>query len=212
MELKKWVRRIRGRQDQGLTVQILCLGVLFALGMVGGYLYARYCSERSQLALSEYLAGYCALYEEGAVEAVPLFTAVRLYVSYGLAAFLLGFLTIGVAALPLLSGAYGFVTMFAVACFVQVYGRPGCLLALAVFGPRLLFTVPSFLWVAAYAWAYASARVAGAGGKGKRCALVSYDSAYVYRLCVCIVWLMIGICVERYVTPSLFQWALGRVG
>ena len=210
MELKKWVRRIRGRQDQGLTVQILCLGVLFALGMVGGYLYARYCSERSQLALSEYLAGYCALYEEGAVEAVPLFTAVRLYVSYGLAAFLLGFLTIGVAALPLLSGAYGFVTMFAVACFVQVYGRGGTLLALAAFAPRVLFTVPCFLWAAAYAWASASARATG--WKGRRCAPVVYDSAYFYRLSLCVVWLVFGIFVERYMTPSLFQWALGAVG
>ena len=74
------------------------------------------------LVLSEYLAGYCALYEKGTVQTVSLFAAVRLYFSYVLAALLLGFLSIGVFALPVLSGIYGFMTMFAVACFIQVYG------------------------------------------------------------------------------------------
>lgn len=203
------MRPVRGRPGQALTVQILCLGCLFALGMLGGYIYAGYCGDSSQLALSEYLTGYCALYEAGAVQAVSLFTAVRLYFSYVLAAFLLGFLSIGVVVLPVLSGAYGFMTMFAVSCFVQVYGRSGSLLALAAFGPRALFSVPCFLWVAAYAWASASSLATGP--RGKRCAPVVYDSAYFYQLFLCVVLLMIGICVERYVTPHLFQWALGRV-
>ena len=210
MGLKKWARRSRVGPGQALTVQLLCLGVLFALGMLGGYLYAGYCANSSQLVLSDYLTGYCALYQQGAVEAVPLFTAVRLYGSYVLAAVLLGFLSIGVFVLPVLSGAYGFVTMFAVACFVQVYGRGGILLALAAFAPRVLFTVPCFLWTAAYAWASASARATG--GRGRRCAPVVYDSAYFYRLSLCVVWLVFGIFVERYMTPSLFQWALGAVG
>ena len=209
MGLKKWARRSRVGPGQALTVQLLCLGVLFALGMLGGYLYAGYCANSSQLVLSDYLTGYCALYQQGAVEAVSLFTAVRLYFSYVLAAFLLGFLSIGVVALPVLSGLYGFLTMFAVSCFVRVYGRAGSLLAMAVFGPRVLFTVPCFLWVASYAWACSSALVTGR--HGKRCAPVTYDSAYFYRLFLCVVVLMIGICVERYVTPSLFQWALNRI-
>ena len=204
------MRRVRPAPGHALQVQILCLGVMFALGMLGGYLYAGYCGSQARLSLSEYLAGYCALYEEGAVEAVPLLTAVRLYGSYVLAAVLLGFLSIGVIVLPILSGAYGFVTMFAVACFVQVYGRGGTLLALAAFAPRVLFTVPCFLWAAAYAWASASARATG--WKGRRCAPVVYDSAYFYRLSLCVVWLVFGIFVERYVTPSLFRWALGAVG
>ena len=210
MGLKKWTRGLRGQPGQALTVQVLCLGLLFTLGMVGGYLYAASCGERSQLALAEYLSGFCDLYQEGAVRTVSLFTAARLYFTEFLAAFLLGLVPVGIFLLPVLSGAYGFLTMFAVACFSQVYGRAGALLALALFGPRALFTVPCFLWVAAGAWARASSRLTGR--RGKRCAPVVYDGAYFYRLCVCVVWLMLGVCVERYVTPSLFQWALGALG
>ena len=79
MGLKKWTRGLRGQPGQALTVQVLCLGLLFTLGMVGGYLYAASCGERSQLALAEYLSGFCDLYQEGAVRTVPLFTAARLY-------------------------------------------------------------------------------------------------------------------------------------
>ena len=210
MGLRKWARRAGGPAGETLSVQILCLGLLFALGMLGGYLYAAYCAGDSRLLLSEYLSGYCALYRSGGAEPVALLTAARLYGSYVLAAFLLGYVSAGVAAVPLLSGLYGFLTMFSVACFVQVYGRGGCLLALAVFGPRAVFTVPCFLWMAACAWACASSRIARGGGK--RCAPVSCGGAYVYRFFVCIVVLMLGVCVERYVTPSLFQWALDRVG
>lgn len=201
------VRRIQAAPVQTVAVQTVCLGVLFAVGMVGGYIYAGYCSGQSQLALSDYLSDYCALYQSGTVQAVSLWTAIRLYFSYVVVAFLLGFLSIGVLALPLLSGTYGFLTMFAVACFVQVYGRSGISLALAAFGPRVLFTVPCFLWVAGYAWTSASALATGT--RGKRCSPVVYDSAYFYRLFLCVVLLMAGICVERYVVPYLFQMALG---
>ena len=206
MAWKKMMRRIQASPGQTVTVQTLCLGVLFAVGMAGGYIYAGYCNGHSQLALSEYLQDYCALYQEGAVQAVSLWTAVRLYFTYVVGAFLLGFLSLGVLALPLLSGIYGFLTMFAVACFAQVYGRAGVGLALAAFGPRVLFTVPCFLWVAAYAWTSASALATA--GRGKRCAAVGFDSAYFYRLFLCVVLLMVGICVERYVVPDLFQMAL----
>ena len=211
MGLKRWARRFRTGAGQALTVQLLCLGVLFGLGMLGGYLYADYCSESSRLALSAYLTEYCALYEEGSVETASLFTAVRLYFSYTAGAFLLGFLAIGVLAVPVLTATYGFLTMFAVASFSQVYGRGGTLLALAVFGPRALFTIPCYLWVAAGAWT--ASAVLTTRSDGKRCApMVTYDSAYFYRLFLCVVVLMLGVCVERYITPALFRWALAAAG
>ena len=212
MGLKKWMRRVGGGSGQALTVQVLCLGILFALGMLGGYLYAGYCADSAQPALTEYLDGYCALYAQGIAGGVSLFAAVRLYYIWLLAAFLLGLLSAGVLLVPLLSGACGFLTMFAVSCFVRVYGRPGIFLALAAFGPRVLFTLPCFLWAGAYAWVCASVRAARFGPGGKRCAPAGYDGAYFYRLALCVVWLTIGVCFERYVTPSLFQWALERLG
>ena len=208
MGRKRRACRERGRED-GRTVQVLCLGLFYALGMLGGFLYARYCAEDSQLVLSEYLTGYCALYEAGEVQRVSLLTAVRLYFGESLAAFLLGLAALGAVAVPLLAAASGFLTMFAVACFVQVYGRAGCLPALAAFGPRVLFTVPCFLWVAACAWSSALSRLPGA--RGKRCAPAADRGGYAYRLFVCVVLLILGVCVEQFVTPALFQWALGGI-
>ena len=192
MGRKRRACRERGRED-GRTVQVLCLGLFYALGMLGGFLYAHYCAEDSQLVLSEYLTGYCALYEVGEVQRVSL----------------LGLAALGAVAVPLLAAASGFLTMFAVACFVQVYGRAGCLPALAAFGPRVLFTVPCFLWVAACAWSSALSRLPGA--RGKRCAPAADRGGDAYRLFVCVVLLILGVCVEQFVTPALFQWALGGI-
>ena len=209
MGQKRWGRRARVRPVDVFAVQILCLGLLYALGMLSGFFYACYCAESARLVLSEYLTGYCALYEAGTVRRGSLLTSVRLYFGEPLAAFLLGFVPVGVAVVPLLAVASGFLSMFAVACFVQVYGRAGCLPALAAFGPRMLFTVPCFLWVAACAWASASSRLPGT--RGKRCAPALDRGAYVYRLFVCVVLLMLGVCVEQFVAPALFEWALSGI-
>ena len=74
---RSFVRRMQGAEAP--TVQMLCLSLLFLLGAAGGYAYAGYCGDHAQLMLSEYLTGYCELFQRGVENAVPLLTAVRLY-------------------------------------------------------------------------------------------------------------------------------------
>ena len=202
---RSFVRRMQGAEAP--TVQMLCLSLLFLLGAAGGYAYAGYCGDHAQLMLSEYLTGYCELFQRGVESAVPLLTAVRLYYGAVVLSFLFGFTAIGTLAVPALAGAFGFTSMFAIACFVQVYGRQGAVLALGALGVRLVFTLPCFLWLGSYAWRAASSLLPWP--RGKRCAPVLYDGSCFYRLFVCVVLLMIGVCFERYITPNLFHLALG---
>ena len=206
MAWRSFVRQVRVRPPQTAAVQTFALAVLFAAGMLCGSLYAGHCYDSSSLSLSEYLSGYCELYAQGGEAVLSLLSVLRLYFGYAAAAFLLGFTAIGVLALPALSAVYGFTAMFAVCCFVQVYGRYGIVLALAALGLRFLFTLPCFLWIASHAWAASSTLAAAT--RGKRCAPAPRDAAYFYRLLVCVVWLIAGVCCEMYLTPPLFHLAL----
>lgn len=205
MGVRSWVRRMRGAEAP--DIQMLCLALLFLLGAAGGYAYSGYCSDHAQLMLSEYLADYCELFRRGGESAVPLFAAVRLYYGAVLVSFLFGFTAVGTLVIPAVAGAFGFTTMFAIACFVRAYGRWGVAMALGALGLRLVFTLPCFLWLGSYAWRAASSLLPWP--RGKRCAPVLYDGSCFYRLFVCVVLLMIGVCFERYITPHLFHLSLG---
>lgn len=209
MGLKKLARRVGDESGYTAAVQIICLSAVFVLGMAGGYCYAASCGDDSLLVLSAYLDDYCALYGEGMVQTISLLTVIRLYYFPVALAFLLGFTPVGIVALPVLSAACGFLMSFSVSCFVQVYGRTGIWPALAVFAPRAVVTIPCFLWVAAYSWSAVCWNALGP--RGKRCTAVRRDGAYYYRLCLCVVFLMAGVCVERYLVPHLFRLAIGRI-
>ena len=207
MGLGFFVRHLRVKPSaSSSSVQMVCLALLFLFGAVGGYLYSGYCDDHASVMLSEYLNGYCQLFGSGGESAVSLFSAIRLYYGYIILAFLFGFTVIGVLVIPALSAVYGFTAMFAIGCFARIYGRYGVWLAMSVLGVRLLFTIPCFLWIASHAWSAAASLLPGP--RGKRCAPVIYDSSYFYRLFVCVVLLMIGVGMERYVTPHLFHLAL----
>ena len=186
------------------VLQGLLLAALCAAGMLAGFWYAGRCQEDAGQTLQQYLEGYCQLYSDTG-SAVSTLTAVRLYFSYIVAAFLLGFTALGTVALPALAIAYGFTAMFSVASFVGCFGRSGVLLALAALGVRVAFTLPCFLWVGTHAWASALSMTSC---RGRRCAPVPRDSAYYYRLFFCVVWLIVGILCEQTVTPHFFQAAM----
>ena len=138
--------------------------------------------------------------------AISATSALRLYFGYCTAAFLLGFTSIGAVALPVVAGAYGFSLMFAVACFVRIYGPFGILLALAALAWYIFKRLPCFFWIASVSWSAAFSMAAAS--RGKRCAPVQRDAGYWYRLAVCVVLLLIGVVCEMRLAPSLFHFAL----
>ena len=187
------------------TVRLICLSAFIALGMLAGGLCARRWGDS---VFGQYLSDFCGLFREEPT-AVSLLSALRLYFGDVLLAVLLGFSFVGVVGIPLLSFAYGFSAMFAVSCFAEIYGRQGVLMAAAAMGPRLLFVLPCFLWAAGWAWTSADRLLSLSLGRGKRCSPAAADGGFFYRLGLCVVCLLAGLCVELYVTPHLFALILG---
>ena len=168
------LRTIRlGSADPSLLRGLL-LALLFLAGALAGHLYAGTCGEEAQGALDQYLTDYCAVYDTGSA-AASLLSCVVMYFGYGLALFLLGFSSAGVALIPALSGLFGFLTMYTVSCFVRCYGRSGVLLAMGVLLVRLVFTLPCFLALAGAAWPLSIELFTLSFGRGKRSAPVLYE-------------------------------------
>lgn len=204
------LRTIRlGSADPSLLRGLL-LALLFLAGALAGHLYAGICGEEAQGALDQYLTDYCAVYDTGSA-AASLLSCVVMYFGYGLALFLLGFSSAGVALIPALSGLFGFLTMYTVSCFVRCYGRSGVLLAMGVLLVRLVFTLPCFLALAGAAWPLSIELFTLSFGRGKRSAPVLYGSRYFLLFVLCAVILAVGVCCERLVTPLLFRLAMGEV-
>lgn len=204
------LRTIRlGSADPSLLRGLL-LALLFLAGALAGHLYAGTCGEEAQGALDQYLTDYCAVYDTGSA-AASLLSCVVMYFGYGLALFLLGFSSAGVALIPALSGLFGFLTMYTVSCFVRCYGRSGVLLAMGVLLVRLVFTLPCFLALAGAAWPLSIELFTLSFGRGTRSAPVLYGSRYFLLFVLCAVILAAGVCCERLITPLLFRMALEEV-
>lgn len=203
------LRTIRLTDVDAAWGRALLLAALFLTGAMLGHVYAGYCGGADG-ELAAYLRDYCAVYDSGGA-AVSLGSCAALYFGYVGAAFLLGFASIGAVLIPALSGAFGFVTMYTVSCFVRAYGRGGVLLALAALAVRLAFCLPCFLAAAGEAWPLSIELFLLAFGRGKRSAPVLYGSRYFLLFVLCVAVLAAGVCCERFLTPVLFRMALGAV-
>ncbi len=129
------------RENGALWALCLC----FLLGGAAGCLFAGASDGEGVQALSGYLTGYLALAQEGTV--LRSFSAVMWeQLRYLLAAAALGVTVIGVAGLPALFAARGFLFAFSVGCFYRVFGGPGLFPAFCLFGlPALLWAPALFL-------------------------------------------------------------------
>ncbi len=204
------LRTIRlGDWDPALP-QAIVLALVFLGGALGGHLYAAGCGEETWAALGQYLKDYCRLYDTGGLEA-SIASCVVMYFGYASLAFLLGFSAAGVALIPVLSGAFGFFTMYTVSCFVRCFGRAGAVLALGALIVRLVFTLPCFLVLAGAAWPLSMELFSLSFGGGKRSSPVLYGSRYFLLFVLCAAILVLGVFCERLLTPLLFRAALGML-
>lgn len=181
------------------------LGALFLVGAAMGQACA---SGADVEGLRAYLADYCAAAEEGLL--FSLGGSLALYGGWCGAALLLGFASVGAVLVPLLSGLYGFLTMYSVSCFTAAFGRLGVGLALGAMGVRLVFTLPCFFALSGAAWPAATELAALSLGRGRRSAPVLYGRRYALLFLLCAVILAVGILCERFLTPVCFRLALER--
>lgn len=205
------LRTIRMRKPSQTAVCGLVLAFLFLLGGIVGLIYSRGCDESSRSAFRAYLADYCFLFDRGDV-AVSLLRCMLLYMAYVVSAFLLGFSSLGLVFIPVLSGVFGFASFYTVACFEMTFGSAGVVLAASLIGFRLAFTLPCFLVTASEALPLSFRLARLTAGRCKRVEPVLYKGRYFFLFVCCCVVLLVGVFCERLVMPTLFRAVIDKLG
>ena len=189
--------------------RLLLLASCFLGGILLGQVVLGRVPDETGVELSRYLTDYMRLEQTGSWSAQALLSALVLYLRYPLLAFILGFASIGVVLLPCAALSFGFFLSFSVCCFTAAFGTDGMLLALAMFGVRCAVTLPCFLLLAVPSLETSAALVRATFGS--RPAMPLYGSACWKRLCVVLLVLAAGICVESLFSPRFLGFALERI-
>jgi len=197
----------RSRKLRYVTVDIvplrsLVLALFLVSGVLTGYAAALRCSAGTADELRQLLDTFRSSDLPGSDMTAAMRTAVC-YFRAPLLAFLLGFASIGVIALPMLLTAQGFVLSFSLFSFAAALGREGFAILIALFALRLLFVLPGTFLTAGAAMDKARLLFALSLGRGKRTAPVLYGADYWYRFAVTCVCLLIGSALELWLTPLL---------
>lgn len=196
----------RARKLRYVTVDILPLrSLLLALflvsGILWGYAVSGRCAADTGDELREYLSAYASTASEKPFSLQPALRTLVCYFRSPVLAFLLGFASIGVAAIPLLLAAQGFVFSFSLFSFAAAVGRYGLIAVASLFAARMLAVLPCTFILASAAMEKSYALALLSLGKGKRSSPVSYGRAYWYRLACCCVCLLAGSALELWLAP-----------
>lgn len=190
--------------------RLLFLALFFFSGVILGQVFSRHVPDAAGDELSRYLTDFLKV-ENGDPSARAALSAAWLYFRYPLSAFLLGFASIGVLLLPLISGAFGFFLSFSVCCFTAAFGPDGVLLALAVFGLRCAVTLPCYFLLAVPSLERSFALACLSFGGGRRAAPVVYGREWWTRLGVLSGVLLAGMCADLTLTPWFLRQLLERM-
>lgn len=188
-------------------IRLLFLAFFFFAGVILGQVFSSRVPDATGEELTRYLTDY--LQVEGELTPRAALSAAVLYFRYPLAAFLLGFASIGVLMLPFATGAFGFFLSFSVCCFTAAFGPDGVLLALAVFGLRCAVTLPCYFLLAVPSLERSMALACLSFGRGR--APVVYGREWWSRMAV--IWgvLLAGMCAELMLTPWFLQQLLEQM-
>lgn len=188
-------------------VHLLILALFFFAGIVLGQVFSSRIPDATGEELRRYLTDFLNLEEAGDFSSRAALSAAVLYFRYPLSAFLLGFASIGILLLPLMTGIFGFFLSYSVCCFTAAFGPDGVLLALAVFGLRCAVTLPCYFLLAVPSLERSMALVSLSFGKGRRSTPVAYGREWWERLAVISGVLAAGMCAELMLAP----WFLGQL-
>lgn len=199
------VRRMGGRFRpapawDGLT-QLAFLGICFAAGALGGFLFSGWSG--SDPALPDYLRRCFEAAGQGSGMEPSLWSSVWELLRWPLAAFLLGSTALGAAGVPLLLGARGFLLSFAAATFARLFGLPGMAAALTAFGVSALIAVPVLFVVSADAFRQSLGRLSGERPPSW--------SQRAQALTPCAGLLVLAVALQQTVMPALFTAVCARL-
>lgn len=206
------IRRIRSEDgwERGFLPRLLLLAFCFSAGVILGQVSAGRMPAAVGQELERYLSDYFSMDGREAGWEVWASTAL-VYFRYPLLAFLLGFSSVGVVLLPVLSAACGFFLSFSVCCFTASFGSGGVLLSLAVFGLRCCVMLPCYFVLAVPSLRCSTALAALSFGQGKRALPVRYDGQWWFRLGAVAGALVLGMLADLFLTPGLLKLVLGQI-
>nr|WP_325211897.1 hypothetical protein [uncultured Oscillibacter sp.] len=190
--------------------RLLFLALFFFAGVVLGQVFSGRVPDATGDELTRYLTDFLKVGEEAPSPGAAL-SAAALYLRYPLAAFLMGFASIGVLLLPLTTGAFGFFLSFSVCCFTAAFGRDGVLLALAVFGLRCAVTLPCYFLLAVPSLERSIDLLRLSLGGGRRSVPMRYDRGWWRRLAVIFGTLLAGMCADLMLSPWFLRQLLERM-
>ena len=199
-------------RDRSFLLRLILLAAFFFAGVILGQVLSGKVSSSMDEELRRYLNSYFSISDEATVNARTTISALIIYFRYPLLAFLLGFASVGLFLLPVLTMVYGFFLSFSVCCFTAVFGSNGVLLALSVFGLRCLITLPCYFFLAVPAFRNAASLAAVSFGRGTtRQAQIHYGTDWWIHLCVIFVILLSGAMTELFFSPHLLHFVLERI-
>ena len=171
---------------------MLALAAFFLLGAVlGGMVAARGASAMGG-ELRRYLEGYLALRIEGAPSSAAVWQTMVCFFRASAAVFLLGFASVGVALIPAVCAAQGFLYAYSLLCFASGLGQDGFFLLPVLFALRLMLVLPCTLLLARSCGPIGRRRKAGEGRDLRKAVLVPFRD----RVCVFIFWRGAGAVVH----------------
>ena len=207
---RQWGRSGEGLEP-GLWKRLLALALCFLAGLLLGQVVAGRLAPETAQELRTYLNGFFSLENHSEAAGQTALSTLAVYFRYPLLAALLGFASVGVVLLPVLTAAFAFFLSFSVCCFTAAFGPDGVLLALAVFGLRCAVTLPCYLALAAPALRNAAALAALSLGGGGRGAPPVYGRSWWLRCGIVAAVLILGIGLELALCPWLTALVLGRI-
>lgn len=199
------------KNGRGPWIRLLLLALGFLAGLFLGQVLARQVGGDTSEELTRYLTGYFSLEQPPELSAKTIFSILVVYFRYPLLAFLLGFSSVGIVLLPLVSVAYGFFLSFSVCCFTAAFGHSGVLLALAVFGMRCAIALPCYFALAVPALEKSVALASFSLNRGARLSPPAYGRAWWVRFGAVAAVLATGVLVEMLVSPRLLSWVLQAI-
>ena len=157
---------------------MLALAAFFLLGAVLGGMVAARGAAAMGSELRRYLESYLALRIEGAPSSAAVWQTMVCFFRASAAVFLLGFASIGVALIPAVCAAQGFLYAYSLLCFASGLGQDGFFLLPVLFALRLMLVLPCTLLLGSAAWETSRGLAALSVGGGKRAKGVTYGKRY----------------------------------
>jgi stage II sporulation protein M len=203
--MKKTFIKVLDLKSANLLPALAFLSVFFLCGSVAGCATASYIGGDGSSSLVRYVTGYISMVRENGAGSTDLLTAFFNTFKYHIAAFIIGFTSLGIAFIPALMAIRGFFLSFAVTSFVKMFGASGLLLSVGIFGFQRLLTLPCLFVISVQAFSSSNALFLMATGKRKKSPTPLYGGAYFTRCGICVVVLIFCSLFEAFITPAIIS-------